>query len=156
MLSSQRTRVTWSPRRAARATSMFGILRTRKIVRKLRGHSSGVRGLDLAADGRTLASASADHHVKLWDLRSGAPLPINLIHPVDVWSVAFCPDEPLVATGDSSGKIRLWSLTSGEELLMLAQLDGAANRLRFSSDARWLAAASNGTSAWIHLWLGPK
>ena len=102
---------------------------------------------DISADGRTLASASADHQVRLWDMRTGASLPIKLTHPVAVWSVAFCPDEHLVVTGDASATVRIWSLTTGEELLALAKMEGAVRRIRFSPDARWLTASSDAKSA---------
>jgi WD40 repeat protein len=40
-------------------------------VRVLRGHSDPVLALTLSRDGRTLASGSYDHNVKLWDVKTG-------------------------------------------------------------------------------------
>ncbi|WP_375476373.1 WD40 repeat domain-containing protein, partial [uncultured Nostoc sp.] len=43
-------------------------------VNTLEGHSSSVRGVVFSPDGKTLASASADNTIKLWDVSTGKAL----------------------------------------------------------------------------------
>src|SRR5262245_53518475 len=47
-------------------------IRTKPIV--LRGHSQAVFSVAITSDGKTLASASGDNTVKLWDVAAGREL----------------------------------------------------------------------------------
>jgi WD40 repeat protein len=66
-----------------------------------------------------LASASPDSTAKLWDLRyidTCAPQCLHTLsgHPGAVQTVAFSPDDALLATGTTSSTVRLWSTASGK------------------------------------------
>jgi len=68
-----------------------------------------------AADGRTLATASFDGTVLLWDLTDPAP-PRRLGDPLtghtgSVLSVAFAADGRTLATASADDTVLLWDLT---------------------------------------------
>jgi WD40 repeat protein len=71
--------------------------------------------------GRTLATASDDSTVRLWDLTTPTqpqPLTTPLTgHTARVWSVAFAPDGHTLATASNDTTVRLWDLRGINDLL---------------------------------------
>src|SRR5207342_1492085 len=81
----------------------------------LEGHTGAVSAVAFAPDGHTLATASNDQTVLLWDVtdptrprRLGDPLPG---HTVAVSAVAFAPDGHTLATASNDQTVLLWDVT---------------------------------------------
>jgi WD40 repeat protein len=83
----------------------------------LKGHSNVVNSVAFLDGGRTLASASQDQSVKVWDIaRTGAQPDILVGHQGFVASLAFLPDgNTLASSGGTDGLIRLWEVESGRQ-----------------------------------------
>ena len=94
------------PLRAARA----GRLSPASAARSQ--HRTGLQGVAISPDGRTLASAADDGTISLWDVaarrRLGPPLSG---HDRPVMDVAFSPDGTLLASGGDDATVRLWDVT---------------------------------------------
>jgi WD40 repeat protein len=124
----------------------------------LHRHREGVLAVAVSPDGRTLASGSADHTVRLWDLagwRPTEPLPPSRDlpgHTNRVWSVAFSPDAKLLASASSDGKILLWDAATGSKVHEMTghsqSQQGAC--LTFSPDGRTVLAG--GQSGTVNRW----
>jgi WD40 repeat protein len=118
----------------------------------LTGHAFYVWSVASSPDRHTLASASLDTTIRLWDMRTrrqlGAPL---TGHKTSVRSVAFSPDGRTLASGSFDTTIRLWDVRTHDQLG--APLTGHTNAVRsvaFSPDGRTLASASDDNT--IRLW----
>ncbi|MGH3698373.1 MAG: WD40 repeat domain-containing protein, partial [Pseudonocardiaceae bacterium] len=104
-----------------------------------------------APDGRTLATTSFDHTVRLWDLSDhDRPHPLGQPltgHTNVVTGVAFAPDGRTLATGSADQTVRLWEVSNRDQPRQLGQpLTGhtdAVDWVAFAPDGRTLATASD-------------
>jgi len=87
-----------------------------------------------SADGRRLASGTADRTVKVWDSSSGKEVLILRGHDDAVSSVAFAPDGKRIASGSEDSTVRVWDIASGKEALTLRGHTGVVTDVAFDSD----------------------
>jgi WD40 repeat protein len=100
-------------------------------------------------DGGTVAVASLDHTVYLLDARTRAVRRRLRGHRDQVWNLAYSPDGRRLASGDSSGKVLLWELASGQRRL-LGRLDNAVTCISYGPGGDRLAAG--GTGGQVVVW----
>ncbi len=123
-------------------------------LKDLQGHKDYVRCVTFSHDAKTLASASSDGTVRLWNVETGAARATLRGHNGGVSWVAISPDDKTVASAGRDGTIRLWDLRSGEEKTTLRGHGGWVTSVAFSPDGRTLASTSeDGT---LRLWRGAE
>ena len=88
-----------------------------KLRDTLKGHTSWVRSIAFSPDGKTLASASSDSTIKLWDVATGKEQATLEGHTNVVHSVAYSPDGKTLASGQTANgppppdkTIKLWDI----------------------------------------------
>jgi WD40 repeat protein len=108
----------------------------------LKGHTNFVLSLAFSPDSKTLASASEDRRIKLWDVAAGKEQATLQGHTERVNFVAFSPDGKTLASASDDKTIKLWDMATGKEL---ATLQGHTERvlsLAFRPDGKMLASVS--------------
>lgn len=81
-----------------------------RLLKRLAGHKSWVRGVAFSADGSLLASASADGVAKLWDVETEALLNTLQAHNSAILCIVFSLDNTTFATSGIDGTVRVWHL----------------------------------------------
>ncbi|MEV4096181.1 nSTAND1 domain-containing NTPase [Streptosporangium saharense] len=143
-----------APTREARGSLLSSY--TAPYAALLPGHTTAVYAVRLSPDGHTLASASMDGTVRLWDLTDPhrpAALAVLTGHTKGVTSAVFSADGRLLATGGDDRTVRLWDVADPRRPRALATLTGHTDVVRalaLSSDGRTLATASYDRTA--RLW----
>ena len=92
-------------------------------------------------DSTTLAIASDDHTVRLWDARTGRPIATLTGHTDIVWAVAFSPDSATLATTSTDGTVRLWDARTGRPITTFTN-GGEIALVAFSPDGAIVATAN--------------
>ncbi|MCS7271927.1 MAG: WD40 repeat domain-containing protein [Gemmataceae bacterium] len=108
--------------------------------RTLKGHTDAIYGLAFSADGRWLASASADRTVRIWNPANGQ-LCHTLVHGNYVYRCRFAPGQPLLATACHDKRLRLWHVPTGQCLASFTEAKGPLFAVAFTADGQLLLAA---------------
>ncbi|MEO3928873.1 Hsp70 family protein [Micromonosporaceae bacterium B7E4] len=110
------------------------------------GHTDPVNAVAFSPDGKTLATASTDNTVRLWDVARRQPLGDPLIgHTGSVNGVVFSPDGKTVATASTDNTVRLWDVARQQPLgTPLTDVNSSVLGLVFSPDGKTLATISLG------------
>ena len=111
-------------------------------IRVLDKHTEGVHALAFLDGENTLASASADHTVRIWS--SSGPHSSLTGHRGPVLSMAVSPDESTLVSGCRAGMIMTWDLTRERTIETLWQGDETViQAMACSPDGRLIAVAGD-------------
>jgi WD40 repeat protein len=129
-------------------------LRTREMIRHLKGHAMAVTSLQMAADDSRVFSASRDRSILCWDLMQGVHTATITQRTGGINALALLPpdersaQEELVSVGQEK-RVSFWHLRAPEPLHVI---DIGAEQLCVvtSEDGRFYATA--GTDCIVRLW----
>src|SRR5947199_224413 len=86
-----------------------------KLRDTLKGHTAAVLSVAYSPDGKTLASASQDTTIRLWDVKTGKERDTLKGHTAGVFSVAYSPAGEALASGSQDHTIKLWDVQMGKQ-----------------------------------------
>ncbi|QSJ16436.1 serine/threonine protein kinase [Nostoc sp. UHCC 0702] len=121
-------------------------------VNTLTGHSEAVSSVAIAPDGQTIASASHDRTIKLWNLQTGKLIRTIYGHSLPVLSVAISPDGQTLTSGSLDETIKQWNLSNGQQIRSI-KADGYVawnNAIAITSDNQIIATGSADKT--VRLW----
>ena len=107
----------------------------------LDGHSGPIVDLALSPDGKTLASASWDHTVRLWPLAGGEPRVLRG-NAQNVNGVAFSPGGKQVISAGYDATLRIWRLDGAS--VIVRNLPSPLNTVAVAPDGEIVAAGATG------------
>jgi WD40 repeat protein len=111
--------------------------------------------VEFAPDGKSVATASYDKLIKLWDVESGKEVRTLKDHIDAVYALAFTPDGKRLVSASADRGVKVWDVATGERLYTLSEPTDGLNTLALDPAGKRVAAG--GLDRTIRVWsLGEK
>ncbi|MGO9465529.1 MAG: hypothetical protein ACLQVF_15405 [Isosphaeraceae bacterium] len=131
---------------------------TRRLIRRLDGHTNRCVSLDFSRDGTLLASGGHDGRAIIWSTKTWTAMhtlenPEKSSFPGGrsmLEDVAFSPDGKTLALASYGGSVQLWDVATGKHRETLKGHSSAVRAVVFSPDGRTLASGSDDQT--VRLW----
>ena len=122
---------------------------------KISGHSDCIYAIALSPDAKTLATASYDKLIKLWDVATGKEIRTLKDHIDAIYALDFTPDGKRLISGAADRTVKVWNPETGERLYTMGEPMDGINAVAISPDGKRVVAG--GGDKTIRLWaLGEK
>jgi WD40 repeat protein len=112
---------------------------TGKRIRVQNGHSVAVNEICFTKDGRQVVSVGSDQTIRIWDGATGGLQRTISVGSV-VYAAAVSHDSKRIASGSFDGRVCLWDLATGRQLVTLLTFPAEKS----AEDFDWLALTPEG------------
>ncbi len=120
---------------------------TQKTIQTLPG--SHVNCLSFSADGRSLASATENGSIEVWDVASGRHKQTISSGGGKINALRFSPNGRVLASANADKTVALWDSQSGALIMQLKKHSAAVNTIAFSFDGILIATGGDDRSVII-------
>lgn len=123
-----------------------------RLEKKLNMKGSGATTVAFSNDAQARYVAAGDNKRigRIWNWREDREINPLLGHIEAITSIAFSPNNQLVASSSRDGTVRLWKTENGKEVQRFSGHQAPAFALAFSPDGKWIA--SGGADRRILVW----
>ncbi len=118
-------------------------------LRSLRTHPGVATCIDVAPNGRVVASGGSDRCLRLWNVESGECERTLQGHEAFVSGVAWHPSKPWVVTASADGTVRVWNLDQGRCFRVLEGHRGPVRDLSLLADENLVVSAGQDGSVGV-------
>jgi len=132
----------------------------------LTGHKEGVLSVALSQDKQILVSGGRDNTIRVWNLATGELIQVLKVYARKVPFVTFLENDEIVigdgnvssvaisnnnefVIGSTNAKIRVWSLVSGKQTLVLSGHSNRVESIAISSKNEFLVSGSWDTTVGV-------
>lgn len=114
-----------------------------KMKHELEGHSLGVISVAVSNDGKLCASSSLDSSMRIWNLQKGEKITTIDCGPVDLWTLAFSPDDKHIISGSQAGIVSVYSVETAKLEKSLDTTRGKFTlSIAYSPDGKYIASGA--------------
>lgn len=117
-------------------------------VRSIKAHSNDVTDVAIRLD-NTIASASKDKSVKIWDF-DGSLIRELKGHTKEVMAVAYSHDGEKLVSGSADGTVKEWDFVTGKIISSIDAHDGWVRTVAYNHNSTLIA--SGGDDGKINIW----
>ncbi|MBW4449081.1 MAG: caspase family protein [Spirirestis rafaelensis WJT71-NPBG6] len=122
-------------------SSLGHALSNTQELNRLQKHSKAVISVKFSPDGQTIASASDDQTVNLWQ-RDGKLLRTLPGHQGTVRDISFSPDGKMIASASFDHTVKLWRTSDGTLIKTINAHDAEVYSISWSADGQMIASGS--------------
>lgn len=123
-----------------------------QLLATIPAHGSNINSIAWSPDGKYIVSASDDFSIKEWNIRAEQ----ELMLPLGVsryYATAFSSHQELLASGVTEDKqVKLWNLSTGQEIAKLNEFADNVLCAAFSPDRKVLATGGTDEENLVKLW----
>ncbi len=113
---------------------------TYKPLTLLRGHTASVLNVEFSTDGKTLASGSHDHTIRIWDPKNHQMITVLKGHQKPITDITISPDKKTLASfGYRDNSVQLWNTESGQTIGSLTEKITGVVSIAFSPEGKIIA-----------------
>ena len=120
-----------------------------QVTHTLRGHSDAINSVAFHPAGDILASGSADHTIKIWDVKTHQLLHSIQAHTGPVKDLSFNKDGTILASASADYTVKLWKVDGYQLIKTLSKHTGVVSVVDFHPNGKTLISGSHDNTLMI-------
>ena len=109
-------------------------MRKSKLKQRSEAHSDAVTSLAMTSDGHTFVSGSFDKTLKVWTIEKDPEM--HLLNNYEILALAVFPDNIRAVSSGTDNMLRVWNLSTGEQLVSVYEENALITALAMSCDGK--------------------